>query len=403
MSRTIHGYSHHTLKHFRANPAALAVFWVYVSRMNKDNVAWPSVRGLGRDTGWSDKACHKARAWLVEHQALERVEGYIRPEWQTLPEQTRAQLLNLDKAEYYRPTGTITIEGQVLSLLYVGGKEQGDPPLLGHEGTDVVPRATSNNSVIAKSHVVPGSVSERGTTELNTIKESELDSTPNASSNEDALDHAPANAEQVEAQPPKKKSDWQPKFSPGQSVWVESDKDRIYHTCTVVRETRCMVEVLWTNGTSTKQFRRAKANVYTEKPNHYTISDLTPLQAVIGTYSLGLQPGEEFGNGTFKAINQIVGYMQSELLNGAYPDADELRQAYQWRMQTTSAPKNLDAVVKMVRDYRGEHQHREDKPPTPSPHQLARPDCPRCGGNGVFKDADGQIKRCECIQVVTNG
>jgi len=137
MSNIIHGLSHKALKYMRKRPATLAVYWIYISRTNHENVAWPSIRGLERDTAWNRTTCQEARAWLVEHQALERVSDYIRPEWRGLDEKELKQKRNLDRAEYYRPTGHIVIDGEVFPMLYFGKSEVSDI-----ESSDVLPRRT---------------------------------------------------------------------------------------------------------------------------------------------------------------------------------------------------------------------------------------------------------------------
>lgn len=116
----IHGLSHAAIRYFHECPAALAVYWVYCSRTNKDNVAYPSLRGLVISTGWSINPVKEGREWLVQHGALERVEGYVRPEWRKLTDAQRRQRLAFDKSEYYRPTGVLIIQGKsALPLLYI--------------------------------------------------------------------------------------------------------------------------------------------------------------------------------------------------------------------------------------------------------------------------------------------
>jgi hypothetical protein len=122
---TIHGSSHRALKHMRKHPAALSVYWIYISRVNYENVAYPSLRGLSRDTGWSISECHEARKWLVENGALEVVPDYIRPEWRKLESSDKTKI-NLDKSEYFRPTGFIMIGDKKYSLLYVPRNEISD-------------------------------------------------------------------------------------------------------------------------------------------------------------------------------------------------------------------------------------------------------------------------------------
>lgn len=116
---TVHGASPKALKHFRDKPASLSVYWVYIARVNIDNVAWPSLRGLATETGWDFKTCGDGREFLVEHQALERIRDYIRPSWRDLPTKELRRLRNLDKAEYFRPTGTLLVGDKRLPLLYI--------------------------------------------------------------------------------------------------------------------------------------------------------------------------------------------------------------------------------------------------------------------------------------------
>lgn len=123
---TIHGRSHAALKLFRKHPAALAVYWDYVARTNYENVAWPSLRVLKVDTKWSINECASGRLWLVEHRALERIEGYVRPEWRKLEAKKLKRRLSLDHSEYYRPTGTIEVGGKVYQLLYEAAKDNSD-------------------------------------------------------------------------------------------------------------------------------------------------------------------------------------------------------------------------------------------------------------------------------------
>lgn len=125
MASVIHGNSAELVKYFRKDPAALALFWIYCARRNNEGVAWPSLRGLAHDTGWSFKACQKARVWLVDRKIISRVEDYIRPQWRNLPPDELAKKRNLDHAEYYRVTGTIEINGSAWPLLYEN-PQQGD-------------------------------------------------------------------------------------------------------------------------------------------------------------------------------------------------------------------------------------------------------------------------------------
>lgn len=123
MASVIRGASAPVLRHFRKETAALAVFWDYCSRTNKDNVATVSLEQLSSDTDYCVNSCAKARKYLIELQALEPVIGYVRPEWRDLPEDERKQLLNLDRSEYFRPTGYIVVDGERLSVLFNGSDD----------------------------------------------------------------------------------------------------------------------------------------------------------------------------------------------------------------------------------------------------------------------------------------
>ena len=82
-------------------------------------MAWPSLRGLAHDTGWSSLgAVQKARHWLVKNGAIERVEDYVRPAWRDLPLPARTRLVNLDRSEYYRVTGVLVVGDKALPMLY---------------------------------------------------------------------------------------------------------------------------------------------------------------------------------------------------------------------------------------------------------------------------------------------
>lgn len=123
----IHGKSHQALRHLRDKPAALAVLWIYISRSNYENVAWPSLRGLEQDTGWNRTTCQDARAFLVDHKALEKVEDYIRPQWRSLDPLALAKKRGLyHRTEYFRATGVFEMNGEHYELLYFGGSELSD-------------------------------------------------------------------------------------------------------------------------------------------------------------------------------------------------------------------------------------------------------------------------------------
>jgi hypothetical protein len=164
MSGIIHGTSHKVL-HLMKKPApTLAVYWCYIARTNNDNVAWPSIQTLARDTGWGTTAVTNARQWLVEHQAIELVTDYIRPQWRNLEPQELARRRNLDKAHYYRPTGYIVVDGQRYDLLYVARDQEADKP---NEPTedDSTPAVTSDEVGDRKSREIAPDVAELDSTE----------------------------------------------------------------------------------------------------------------------------------------------------------------------------------------------------------------------------------------------
>lgn len=174
MSAAIHGKSHAVLKHFRKTPAALAVYWIYIARSNRDSVAWPSLAGLARDTGWNKTTCQEAREFLVKHHALQRVSDYVRPEWRDLEPKKQVQRLNLDKAEYYHPTGYIDIGGKRHWLLYFGGESASDidePAPFEGEKDDILPGRTSTESDIDPVLTSDALGVQRHRTELNTTLE----------------------------------------------------------------------------------------------------------------------------------------------------------------------------------------------------------------------------------------
>lgn len=165
MSRTIHGQSTKALKHLREKPAALAVYWCYVARMNNEGVAWPGARGLAKDTSWNKATCLEARQLLVSLCALEPVPDYIRPEWRKLPEGEQKKKKGLDRSEYFRPTGYIIVNEQRLMLLYNGGDEAND---IDEKAPDVRRGSTSTPQYNSGNGHLPGS------TELDSL--SDLDS-----------------------------------------------------------------------------------------------------------------------------------------------------------------------------------------------------------------------------------
>lgn len=142
---TIHGGSHKAIRYFREPPAALSVLWIYCARRNHEGIAYPSLRGLVNDTGWSINLCRDARDWLVQHLALERVEGYVRPDWRALEEKALKRRLVLDHSEYFKVTGRWVWEGKTYPILYAPSESNdlGDDVSRRETSNDVSPRATS--------------------------------------------------------------------------------------------------------------------------------------------------------------------------------------------------------------------------------------------------------------------
>jgi len=126
MATVIHGKSHESVKFFREHPAALAVYWIYCSRVNYEQVAWPSLACLVRDTGWSRTPIHEARQWLIKHGALEVVENYVKPEWRKFTDKTIKKKTGLDRTLYLRPTGKLTVDEQEYPMLYIPQNEKTD-------------------------------------------------------------------------------------------------------------------------------------------------------------------------------------------------------------------------------------------------------------------------------------
>lgn len=172
---SIHGLSHKAISAFRDKPAALAVYWIYVSRTNNEGVAWPSLRGLVHDTGWSINACKEARKWLVEHGALETVDEYIRPRWRKLEGDDKTHTRNIDHSEYYRVTGNIMVNAKEYAMLYFGSTEESD--IDNPTEPDVSPDDTTGDITDVSPQPTSGAVKQAsGDTELS-ISIPELDST----------------------------------------------------------------------------------------------------------------------------------------------------------------------------------------------------------------------------------
>lgn len=183
MSRTIHGKSTKALRHLHDAPAALAVYWCYVARMNQEGVAWPSGRGLEHDTGWNQETCLNGRALLIKLQALTSVQDYVRPDWREKDAKTKARLLNLDKSQYYRPTGYIVVAGKKIPMLYTGGDEPND---IDETAPDARPDRASTPPMIDEADARPNRAEFDSLLQFNSNPD--LDSN-NSSSVDDDVNH----------------------------------------------------------------------------------------------------------------------------------------------------------------------------------------------------------------------
>ncbi|MBL8165389.1 MAG: hypothetical protein JNJ61_25625 [Anaerolineae bacterium] len=212
MSRTIHGRSTAALKHLREAPAALAVYWCYVARMNNEGVAWPSTRGLKNDTGWNRESCMNGRDLLVKLGAIEQVKDYIRPEWRNLPPAQLKQKQNLDKSEYYRPTGKLLMGEQMYFMLYNGGDEPNsiDAPPPSNASSDGLRRRPSAAPTIDAADRRPdrpelnSTVSELDST-LSMPPTTTAAATPPESTTEHGSDPEPVIQKQPQSKKPRKR------------------------------------------------------------------------------------------------------------------------------------------------------------------------------------------------------
>jgi hypothetical protein len=115
----IHGLSVNAIKFFHEEPAALAVYWIYLARRNDENVAWSGLRRLHDDTKYARNTVMMARRWLVDHGLLELDPNYIKPEWRKKDPDEIEQLRAGDNNEYYRVKSTLYVKGKAYPMLYV--------------------------------------------------------------------------------------------------------------------------------------------------------------------------------------------------------------------------------------------------------------------------------------------
>ncbi len=159
MSRVIHWDFAKSLRLFKSSPAAVAVYMVYVSRMDNEGVAYPSLESIAQDTGWSAKTVGNARKLLAKMGALVEVKGYVRRKWRDLPDNERRKLMGLDRTKYYRVNDTITADGIEYPLLYNGAEQDGaprttSPALHDVKVTDSTREEIAPDSTVGKSYTM---------------------------------------------------------------------------------------------------------------------------------------------------------------------------------------------------------------------------------------------------------
>lgn len=184
MACMIHGQSHRAIKHIGEQTAALEVLWIYASRTNHENVAWPGLRGLARDIGRAVGTIQKARQHLVSLEALEEVERYVRPEWRSLEENDRKKRVGMDRSKYYRPTGKIVVNDETIPVFYVPQKEASDLETV----PDVSNGRTSTPQNVYAVERLPDD------TELSTSSELDSRSTERSTKKDSAVSVEPAQA-----------------------------------------------------------------------------------------------------------------------------------------------------------------------------------------------------------------
>lgn len=106
---SLHWGFRNVLHHFRED-GTLAVYVAYLLHANMRNRAWPSIDLLVKETGWSRSSVVNAKKWLIEHQALERVEYEQRAGDDELKLHQRTDIMQI--------TGVLAINGEVVPLLY---------------------------------------------------------------------------------------------------------------------------------------------------------------------------------------------------------------------------------------------------------------------------------------------
>jgi len=106
---TLHWGFRDALRHFRPD-GSLAVYVAYVLHANMRGRAWPSTNLLIVETGWARASVVAAKRWLVDCQALERVEYIKRVGADELSLHQRLDIMQI--------TGVIRLDNQIIPLLY---------------------------------------------------------------------------------------------------------------------------------------------------------------------------------------------------------------------------------------------------------------------------------------------
>ena len=138
---TLHWAFRAALRHFRPD-GSLAVYMAYVLHANIRGRAWPSTNLLIIETGWARASVVAAKKWLVDCQALERVDYSKRVGADELALHQRLDIMQI--------TGVIRLEGEVIPLLYFN--QQTNEPVNSMVGESMVgePKVVSHLEVIPK-------------------------------------------------------------------------------------------------------------------------------------------------------------------------------------------------------------------------------------------------------------
>lgn len=106
---TLHWEFRAALRHFRPD-GTLAVYMAYILHANIRGRAWPSTNLLIVETGWGRASVVAAKKWLVDNQALERVEYNKRVGADEIALHQRLDIMQI--------TGVIRLDHEVIPLLY---------------------------------------------------------------------------------------------------------------------------------------------------------------------------------------------------------------------------------------------------------------------------------------------